>query len=145
VRGRESASTNDPGSNLDARRLRLVEQLVACRGELVERDLAGLLRIVHFELEIGKRRQASSTQALAPAATSCFITAPRSRLSASSRAFCGACGRPRRILEQILPTGYPEGQSSTPYNSRGAQIRTPQEENLDHGCAQAQDVACEYP
>jgi hypothetical protein len=41
-------------------------------------------------------------------------------------------------------TGYPEVQLPTP-DVRGAHFNTPIEEMLDHGRAQAQDVAREYP
>jgi hypothetical protein len=44
-------------------------------------------------------------------------------------------------LETTQVTGYPEGQLPTPFIAR----QHPQEEKLDHGCAQAQDVACEHP
>jgi hypothetical protein len=39
-------------------------------------------------------------------------------------------------------TGYPEEQLPTPETSRGS---TPYKGELDHGCAQAQDVAREHP
>jgi hypothetical protein len=39
-------------------------------------------------------------------------------------------------------TGYPEVQLPAPETLRGS---TRIEEMLDHGCAQAQDVACEHP
>ena len=45
------------------------------------------------------------------------------------------------VLEATQVIGYPEGQLPTP-DSRGS---TPQEEKLDHGRAQAQNVAREYP
>jgi hypothetical protein len=40
--------------------------------------------------------------------------------------------------------GYPEVQLPSWTNARLA-FQDPQEEMLDHGCAQAQDVAREYP
>lgn len=46
------------------------------------------------------------------------------------------------VLEATQLTGYPEVQLPTPDTSRGM---TPQEEKVDHGCAQAQNVAREYP
>jgi hypothetical protein len=46
------------------------------------------------------------------------------------------------VLVATQVTGYPEGQLPTPETPRGS---TPQKEKLDHGRAQAQDVACEYP
>ena len=49
------------------------------------------------------------------------------------------------VLEPMLVTGYPEGQLPTPDTSRGEHFSTPIEEKLDHGCAQAQDVAREHP
>ena len=68
-----------------------------------------------------------------------------SGVSYVSLAFFAAAQRRRRILEQIQVGGYPEGQSSTPDYPRDAIIRTFQEENLDHGCPQAEDVAREHP
>jgi len=47
----------------------------------------------------------------------------------------------RLVLEAAQVTGYPEEQLPTP-ESRAA---APQEEKPDHGCAQAQNVAREYP
>jgi hypothetical protein len=46
-------------------------------------------------------------------------------------------------LEAAQVTGYPERQ--LPTSEFSARIRTLQEEKLDHGCAQAQNVAREYP
>jgi hypothetical protein len=46
------------------------------------------------------------------------------------------------VLELTLVTGYPEGQLSPQDTSCGS---TPEQEMLDHGRAQAQDVALEHP
>jgi AcrR family transcriptional regulator len=57
----------------------------------------------------------------------------------------------RRLLETTQVIGYPEGQLPTTETMRGdswiagSAGDTPQKEKLDHGCAQAQDVACEHP
>jgi hypothetical protein len=46
------------------------------------------------------------------------------------------------VLERMHATGYPEGQLSPQDTSCGS---TPEQEMLDHGRAQAQDVALEHP
>ena len=48
------------------------------------------------------------------------------------------------VLEPMQLTGYPEEQLPTPERA-ATDFSTPSRGELDHGCAQAQDVAREHP
>jgi len=48
------------------------------------------------------------------------------------------------VLEPMQVTGYPEEQLPTPDHARRA-FQNPYRGELDHGCAQAQNVAREHP